>query len=195
MYACGFSVPQMRQFCLFTYPPRSNELLLKRWFFLPKSGSSVSRSQAHLAKRYSSVYTTIFVRRKDKINYLSNRTWAKCYHSRNKHLLDSIIDSERQIFEKLFMASFFTLRVFARNLLSGNRRRNSFCILFWCLAWGSNPGFSYNKSTLYLLDHGDFISIINFEYWQPIGSSNSRRNLQPRYSSSFYQGEDMKVHL
>ena len=23
MYACGFSVPQMRQFCLYTYPPRS----------------------------------------------------------------------------------------------------------------------------------------------------------------------------
>ena len=23
MYACRFSVPQMRQFCLFTYPPRS----------------------------------------------------------------------------------------------------------------------------------------------------------------------------
>ena len=23
MYACEFSVPQMRQFCLFTYPPRS----------------------------------------------------------------------------------------------------------------------------------------------------------------------------
>ena len=28
---------------------------------------------------------TIFVRRKDKTNYLSNQTWAKCYHSRNKH--------------------------------------------------------------------------------------------------------------
>ena len=40
-------------------------------FFLPKSASSVSRS--------------IFVRRKDKTSYLSNQTWAKCYHSRNKH--------------------------------------------------------------------------------------------------------------
>ena len=29
MYACGFSVPQMRQFCLLTYP-----LHLKRWFFV-----------------------------------------------------------------------------------------------------------------------------------------------------------------
>ena len=46
---------------------------------------SVSRSQAHLAKRWSSVYTTIFIWRKDKTNYLSNQTWAKCCLSGNKH--------------------------------------------------------------------------------------------------------------
>ena len=43
------------------------------------------------------------------------------------------VDSERQIFfEQLFMAILFlfTLRVFARNLLRGNRRRNTFRILF-----------------------------------------------------------------
>ena len=56
-------------------------------FFCPKSASFLSRPQAHLAKRCSSVYTTIFVRRKDKTNYVSNQTWAKCYHSRNKHYL------------------------------------------------------------------------------------------------------------
>ena len=39
-------------------------------------------------------------------------------------------DSERQIFEKLFLAILFILRVFARNLLRGNRRRNTFRILF-----------------------------------------------------------------
>ena len=44
-----------------------NDLHLKRWYFA-KIG-----------------ITTIFVRRKDKANYLSNQTWAKCYHSRNKH--------------------------------------------------------------------------------------------------------------
>ena len=38
-------------------------------FFLPKSSSSVSRSQVYLAKRCLSVYTTIFVRREDKTNY------------------------------------------------------------------------------------------------------------------------------
>ena len=44
----GFSVSQMRQFCR----QNQNELHLKRWFFfLPKSASSVRRSQGHLAKR------------------------------------------------------------------------------------------------------------------------------------------------
>ena len=58
------------------------------------------------------------------------------------------------------MAILFTLRVFARNLLRGNRRRNTFHILFWCLARGSNPGFSSNKPIHYLLDHGDFLNQI-----------------------------------
>ena len=51
--------------------------------------------------------------------------------------------SLKSIFEKLFMAIFI---YFARNLLRGNSRRNSFRILFWSLAWDSNPGFSSNKS-------------------------------------------------
>ena len=38
------------------------------------------------------------------------------------------VDSERQIFKKLFMACLFTLRIFARNLLRGNCRRNIFRI-------------------------------------------------------------------
>ena len=59
-------------------------------------------------------------------------------------------------FKKLFMAILFTLRVFARNLLRGNRRRNKFRILFRCLAWGSTPGFLSNKPTHYLQNHGDF---------------------------------------
>ena len=61
-----------------------------------------------------------------------------------------------RFFEKLFMAILFTLRVFARNLLRENHRRNIFCILFWCLVRGSNPGFTSNKPIHYLLDHGDF---------------------------------------
>ena len=45
-------MPQMRQFYLFTYPPRSKLASSENMiFFSPKSTSSVSRSQAHLAKR------------------------------------------------------------------------------------------------------------------------------------------------
>ena len=51
-----FSVPQMRQFCLFTYPPRWKWASSEKMIVLAKSASSVSRSQAHLAKRCSSVY-------------------------------------------------------------------------------------------------------------------------------------------
>ena len=59
------------------------------------------------------------------------------------------------------MAILFTLRVFARNLLRGNRRRNTFRISFWCLAWDSNRGFSSNKPTHYLLGHGDLMQVIS----------------------------------
>ena len=56
------------------------------------------------------------------------------------------VNSERQIFFRNFSWQFlFTLRVFTRNLLRGNCQKNTFCILFWCLAWGSNPGFTSNK--------------------------------------------------
>ena len=47
LYACGLSVPQMRPFCLFTYPPGSKWASSEKMIFLPKSASSVSRSQAH----------------------------------------------------------------------------------------------------------------------------------------------------
>ena len=58
---------------------------------------------------------------------------------------------KRIIFENFSLKFLFTLRVFARNLLRGNRRRNTFCILFWCLVWGLNSGFT------------DFI--YNFKMW------------------------------
>ena len=59
-------------------------------------------------------------------------------------------------FEKLSIAILFLRpEFFATNLLRGNRRRNTFRISFWCLAWGSNPGFKSNKPTRYLLNHSD----------------------------------------
>ena len=33
MYACGFSVSQMRQFCLFTYPPKSKQASSEKIIF------------------------------------------------------------------------------------------------------------------------------------------------------------------
>ena len=66
------------------------------------------------------------------------------------------VDSERQVFWETFHCNFTYSQSFARNLLRRNRRRNIFRISFWCLAWDSNPGFSSNKPTHYLLDHGDF---------------------------------------
>ena len=65
-----------------------------------------------------------------------------------------------RFFEKLFMAILFTLRDFVRNLLRGNCRRNTFRISFWFLVWDSNPGFSSNKPTHYLLDHSDAFILI-----------------------------------
>ena len=46
----------------------------------------------------------------------------------------SLKSTSNDRFEKLFMAILFTLKVFARNLLRGNRRRNTFRISFRCLA-------------------------------------------------------------
>ena len=84
---------RVRVFCapnatiLFVYVPAKTKMsfIWKNNFFLPKSAFSVSRTQALWAQRCSSVYTTIFLRRKDKTNYLLNQTWAKCYHSWNKN--------------------------------------------------------------------------------------------------------------
>ena len=47
--------------------------------------------------------------------------------NRNKAVLAMLND---RFFEKLFMAILFTVNIFARNLPRGNRRRNTFYILF-----------------------------------------------------------------
>ena len=82
------------------------------------------------------------------IDLVSHITCVVCVNFIHKcRDLQFEVDSERQIFWELFMAILFTLRIFARNPLRVNRRRNAFHISFWCLAWGSNPGFSSNKPT------------------------------------------------
>ena len=49
------------------------------------------------------------------------------------------VESERQIFEKLFVAGLFALRAFARNLLRGCRRKNIFHITFLMADLGYEP--------------------------------------------------------
>ena len=74
------------------------------------------------------------------IDLISHSTYIVCVFDR--------------FFEKLFMAVLIPLKVLPE-ICWGNRRRNTFCILFWCLAWGLNPDFTSNKPTHYLLDYGN----------------------------------------
>ena len=63
MYACGFSVPQMLQFCLFTYLPRSKWASSEEMIFFAKIDIFCKSISGPLSEAYISVYTTIFVRR------------------------------------------------------------------------------------------------------------------------------------
>ena len=94
-----------------------------------------------------------------------------------------------RFFEKLFMVIWFTLRVFARNLLRGNHRRNTFCILFWCLAWDSNLGFTSNKPTHYLVDYGDFhySILLIFKIWSTHRTHTKQYAWYCRFRVSFTQ--------
>ena len=159
MYTCGFSVTQMWQFCLFTYPPRSKwasteKMIFSSSIFVNKNSFNMARKRSPLTvtacpcsfskkngpksapnndsfwvRRLFNLYVRfvcalnatillvyipamikmsfirkydfffgkivifcklitdppIFVRRKEETDYLSNQTWAKCYHSWNKH--------------------------------------------------------------------------------------------------------------
>ena len=99
-----------------------------------------------------------------------------------------------RFFEALIMAILFTLRFFARNLLIGNRWRNTFCVLFWYLAWGSNSGITFNnisfwclawglitglthnKATHFLLDYGTYIPLemeCKYNFYVRAGTSKS----------------------
>ena len=73
--------------------------------------------------------------------------------------------SNDRFFKKLFMVILFTLRVFDRNLLRGNRRRNTFRISFLCLAWDSNPDYSSNKPQHYLIDCVDYKHTAKAKFW------------------------------
>ena len=130
MYPCGFSVPQIRQFCLFTYPC----------------------IHTYIIGHYNpSVMITDLV---------SHTTYVVCVNFIHEWRdLQFKVNSERQ----LSTATFF---IYSQSFCQisaerGNRRRNNFYILFWCLALGTNPGFSSNKPTHYLLDQGDLVLILS----------------------------------
>ena len=75
----GFLCPKCGNFACLQDQPRSKWASFEKiFFFLPKSASSVSRSVA-IFPSVVQAYTPsiIYVRRKDKSNYLSNQTWAK----------------------------------------------------------------------------------------------------------------------
>ena len=63
---------------------------------------------------------------------------------------------ERQIFLKNFSGQFNYSQSFCQKSTERKSPKNTFCILFWCLYWGSNPGFTSNKPTYYLLNYSDF---------------------------------------
>ena len=65
-------------------PPKIKMSFIWKENFFAKIGFFCNSICRNISQRCASVYTTIFVRRKDKTNYLSNQTWTKCYHSCNK---------------------------------------------------------------------------------------------------------------
>ena len=74
------------------------------------------------------------------------------------------VDSQKQSFEKHFMAIFlFTLRVLASNLLREIGQRNIFIFTILCLTRGLNSDLTFYKTTHYLLDYGDILQYIDLK--------------------------------
>ena len=57
MYACRFSVPQIWQFCLFTYPPRSKRASSEKMIWFAKIGMSCKSISGPLSKVYTEPYS------------------------------------------------------------------------------------------------------------------------------------------
>ena len=70
----------------------------------------------------------------------SHTTYVVCINFIHKWRdLQFKVDSVDRFFEKPFMAILFTLRVFTRSLLRGNRQRNIFCIFVFMTGLGLEP--------------------------------------------------------
>ena len=97
----------------------------------------------------------------------SHNTHAVCvYFLREWRNLHINVNSERQIFKKLFHGRFISLSEFLPEICWDEVAEEIFFIFnFWCLACGSNPGFMSNKPTHYLLDYVDFAFILISISW------------------------------
>ena len=85
---------------------------------------------------------------------------VQCITDRKRFLTPLIVNSGCSSLMVVIMA----LRVFAKNLLGDNGRRNIFFhISFCCLTWGLNSGLMSNKPTHYLQGYGEFNGYHRFQ--------------------------------
>ena len=71
------------------------------------------------------------------------------------------VDFALQIFEKLFHGGFIYFQSFCQKSAERKSPKKFFLFIFhflW-LTWDTNPGFTSNKPTHYLLDYGDFLRL------------------------------------
>ena len=88
-------------------------------------------------------------------NLTSHATYFVCVNFVHKWWdLQYKFDSFRfdRFLRSFFIATLFTCRVFARNLLRCRCRRDIFMFSFWCLTWGLNSDLMSNKLKHYLLE-------------------------------------------
>ena len=124
MYACGFSVPQLRQFCLFTYSPRSKWASFEKMIFFAKivksnisqlcsSGGRIKliirqiRHEVSVTIHEISIHNWPLQPLSQDYGLASHTTHVVCVNFiREKRNQQFNVDSERQILEKLFHGGF-----------------------------------------------------------------------------------------
>ena len=95
------------------------------------------------------------------IDLVSHTTYVVCVNFIHKWRdLQFKVDSERHIIWETFHGNFYWLSEFLPEICWEEIAEEILFVFhfFLCLAWDSNPGFSSNKPTHYLLENGDFFS-------------------------------------
>ena len=77
------------------------------------------------------------------------------------------VDSERQIFEKIFMAIFIDPQSFCQKSAERKSPKKYFFVLCFDF-WGSKPSFTSNMLTHYLLHYGGFTLVTEIKMCKPI---------------------------